>query len=57
MLKEFAKKHPNSKWRAEAELHEGCYLVYQRKYDEAKPLFFHRRPLRSLPSDLYLSHS
>jgi len=39
LLGEFAKKHPNSKWRAEAELHQGCYLIYAGKTAEAKPIF------------------
>lgn len=39
LLGEFAKKHPNNKWRAEAELHQGCYLTYLGRTSEAKPLF------------------
>lgn len=39
LLGEFAAKHPNSRWRAEAELHQGCYLTYLNKTSEAKPIF------------------
>ena len=39
LLGEFAKKHPNSKWRAEAELHQGCYLTYIGQTSKAKPIF------------------
>ena len=28
LLAEFAAKHPDSRWRAEAEMHRGCYLTY-----------------------------
>lgn len=38
-LRKFAKEHPDSRWAAEAELHVGCNLVYQKKYSEAKPIF------------------
>ena len=39
MLRKFVKEHPDSRWAAEAELHVGCNLVYQKKYSEAKPIF------------------
>lgn len=39
LLGEFAAKHPDSRWRAEAELHQGCYLTYLGRTSEAKPLF------------------
>ncbi len=39
MLREFAAKHPNSRWAAEAELHCGCYLTFSERYDEARTLF------------------
>jgi|GEM_PF-1728934 len=39
LLKEFAAKYPHSRWRAEAELHEGCYLTYLGRTEEAKPIF------------------
>lgn len=39
MLREFSKKHPDSRWAAEADLHVGCNLAYQKKFSEAKPIF------------------
>jgi len=39
LLAEFAAKHPDSRWRAEAELHQACYLTYLGKSKEAKPIF------------------
>ncbi len=39
LLREFSKKHPESRWAAEADLHVGCNLVYQKKYGEAKAIF------------------
>lgn len=39
LLAEFAKKHPGSRWRAEAEMHRGCYLTYLGQFDKAKPIF------------------
>ncbi|MDO8585990.1 MAG: cysteine peptidase family C39 domain-containing protein [Armatimonadota bacterium] len=39
MLKEFSKKHPGSRWAAEADLHVGCNSVFTHKYDEAKAIF------------------
>jgi predicted negative regulator of RcsB-dependent stress response len=39
MLEEFAKKHPDSRWAGEAELHCGCYLTFNRRYDEAREVF------------------
>ena len=39
LLGQFAAKYPDSKWRAEAELHQGCYLIYAGKTAEAKPIF------------------
>ena len=39
LLKEFAEKHPNNRWRAEAELHEGCYLTYLGQTADAKTIF------------------
>jgi len=39
LLDEFAAKYPDSKWRAEAELHQGCYLTYLGQSANAKPIF------------------
>jgi YD repeat-containing protein len=39
LLAEFAKKHPDSRWRAEAEMHRGCYLTYIGQSKEAIPIF------------------
>jgi YD repeat-containing protein len=39
LLAEFAKKHPDSRWRAEAEMHRGCYLTYLGQSETAKPIF------------------
>lgn len=39
MLEAFAKKHPDSRWAAEAELHVGCYNTFQERYGEARPIF------------------
>ena len=39
MLREFAAKHPNNRWAAEAELHCGCYLTFSERYDEARAVF------------------
>jgi len=38
-LREFSKKHPHSRWRAEADLHVGCYLTFKGQYGEAKQIF------------------
>ena len=39
MLREFSKKHPDSRWRAEADLHVGCALTFNGQYGEAKRIF------------------
>lgn len=39
MLTEFSKKHPDSRWTAEADLHVGCYLTYLNRLDEARTVF------------------
>ena len=39
LLGRFAAKYPHSKWRAEAELHCGCYLTYTGQASKAKPIF------------------
>ena len=39
LLGKFAAKYPNSQWRAEAELHQGCYYTYLGATEKAKPLF------------------
>lgn len=39
LLGKFAAKYPNSRWRAEAEIHQGCYYTYLGATDKAKPLF------------------
>ena len=39
LLREFSRKHPDSRWAAEADLHIGCNLVYQKKYEEGKKVF------------------
>ncbi len=39
LLGQFAAKYPNSRWRAEAELHQGCYLTYLGATEKAKPIF------------------
>ncbi|MCX6345477.1 MAG: cysteine peptidase family C39 domain-containing protein [Armatimonadetes bacterium] len=39
MLKEYSKKNANSRWKAEADLHIGCYQTYLGQYDDAKKLF------------------
>jgi len=39
LLAEFAAKYPDSRWRAEAELHRGCFLTYLGQSKDAKPIF------------------
>jgi hypothetical protein len=39
LLAEFAAKHPDSRWRAEAEMHRGCYLTYIGQSKDAIPIF------------------
>lgn len=39
MLGAFAQKYPDNRWRAEAELHQGCYFTYLGQYAVAKSLF------------------
>jgi TolA-binding protein len=39
LMRSFAKNHPNSRWRAEAELHCGCYLTFKKDYRRARPIF------------------
>ncbi len=39
LLGKFAAKYPNSRWRAEAELHQGCYYTYLGATGKAKPIF------------------
>ena len=39
MLEQFSAKYPHSKWRAEADLHCGCYFTYTGRNSKAKPIF------------------
>lgn len=39
LLRKLSAEHPNSRWKAEAELHVGCYLTYVEQYDEARSIF------------------
>lgn len=39
LLAEFAAKCPDSRWRAEAEMHRGCYLTYLGQSKDAEPIF------------------
>lgn len=50
MLREFAKQNPDSRWRAEADLHVGCYLTYLNRLDDAKSIF--DNVITSYPGDI-----
>jgi len=39
LLREFSKKHPDSRWAAEADLHVGCQLTFKKRHDEARSVF------------------
>ena len=39
LLREFSKKHPDSRWAAEADLHVGCLLTFKKRYNEARSVF------------------
>ena len=50
LLAEFATKCPDSRWRAEAELHRGCYLTYLNQLDDARAIF--NKVIEAHPKDV-----